>query len=143
MTPRPAKRLLGKHLLELLRRATDAQRHRNLTFAFVARPSQGLAKALRLLGRLGVIAHSQVGRPRWGGPAAPRHVTCTLRYWEGDPLVRVASTPQLLCSYHDLARRATLGAGATLLVWEGGELRTGGACLASRRGGLLVATLTA
>ena len=63
MAPRPAKRLLGKHLLALLRRAEDAQRHRHLTFAFVARPSGDLATALRLLGRLGLVTHSQAKRP--------------------------------------------------------------------------------
>lgn len=143
MAPRPAKRLLGKHLLALLRQAEDAQRHRRLTFSFVALPSTDLAKVLRLLGKLGLVAHAQAKAPCWRGPVELRHVTCTLRYWEGDPIVRVTATPGLPCSYHDLGRRATLGTGAVSLVWEGGELRTARACLEERRGGLLVATLTA
>jgi hypothetical protein len=143
MAPRPAKRLLGKHSVALLRRAQDAQRHHHLTFTFVAAPSSDLTRALRLLVRLGLVAHVRAATPRGGGPRVPRPITCTLRYWEGEPLVGVMSTPMRICSYHDLARRAKLGTGAALLLWVEGELVTARDCLERRRGGLLVATLTA
>ena len=143
MAPRPAKRLLGKHSVALLRRAQDAQRHHHLTFSFVAAPSQDLTRALRLLVRLGLVAHVRATAPQGVGPRALRHVTCTLRYWEGEPLVGVMATPMRVCSYHDLSRRAKLGTGVVLMLWVDGELVTARDCLERRRGGLLVATLTA
>lgn len=143
MVPHPTQRLLGKHSVALLRRAQDAQRHRYLTFTFVAAPSQDLARALRLLVRLGLVAHVRAAVPYGGGASSPRPVTCTLRYWEGEPLVGVVTTPMRLCSYHDLTRRVKLGTGVVLLVWVDGRLRTAHDCIANRMGGLLVATLTA
>ena len=143
MAPRPAKRLLGKHSVAILRRAQDAQRHHHLTFSFVAVPSRDLTRALRLLVRLGLVAHVRAMAPRGVGPLAPRHVTCTLRYWEGEPLVGVMATPMRICSYHDLTRRTKLGTGLVLLLWVQGALVTARDCLARRQGGLLVATLAA
>jgi hypothetical protein len=80
MVPRPAKRLLGKHAVALIRRSQDAQRHHHLTFSFAASPSQDLTRALRLLVRLGLVAHVRAAAPQGAGPRALRHVTCTLRY---------------------------------------------------------------
>lgn len=143
MAVRPAERLVGKYSLGLFRRAQDAQRHHNLTFTFVARPSKDLKTALRLLCRVGLIAHVRAVAPDGGRVGAPRRIICTLRYLEGEPLVRVTASPGERCSYHDLARRAQLGSGAILLVWAEGALQTAPSRLATRGGGLLVASLTA
>ena len=143
MLARATRRANGKYTLGLLKMAQDAQRHHRITFTFVARPTADLRRALAVLGRLGLVAHVQVRPPRRPLPTEPRMITCALRYWEGQPLVGVVTTPRRPCSYHDLARREQLGGGGALLLWSQGRLRTARECVAARAGGLVVAVLTA
>lgn len=130
----------GKYTLSLLKRAQDAHRHHNLNFTFYAMPTEDLRDAISALTRLGLLGHTK-GRRRDRRRA--RLVTCTLRYFEGEPLIGVATTPLVPCSYHDLKRRAELGRGMGLLLWSDGQLKTGVECLNERVGGLLIATLGA
>jgi hypothetical protein len=138
-------RVLGVRTLALLKRAQDAQRHHHLVFSFRATPTPDVCTALRALTRLGVIAHTR-GRPARTRPGseAPRSIiSCTLRYWEGRPLVTVVTTPVRACSYRALTRRTKEGSGVGLLFWAQGRLMTGRECLQRRIGGLLLATLCA
>ena len=143
MLARAARHTNGKFALSLLKMAQDAQRHHRVTFTFVARPSADLRTTLAQLGRLGLVSHVQVRPPRRPLPTEPREITCALRYWEGQPLVGVITTPRRPCSYHDLARRESLGGGGLLLLWSQGRLKTARECLAARAGGLVVAVLAA
>lgn len=133
----------GKYALSILKLAQDAQRHHQITFSFMARPSADLRRTLAHMQRLGLVAHVGATAPRRPIPTEARKITCTLRYWEGQPLVGVITTPRRPCSYHDLARRYRLGGGGGLLLWSQGQLRTARECLEARAGGLIVAVLAA
>lgn len=140
MPIRSRNRGQGKYTLSLLKRAQDAQRHHNLSFTFYALVTKDLQDAISALTRLGLLGHT---KGRRGARGRPHFITCTLRYFEGEPLTGVATTPMVRCSYHDLKRRAALGGGGGLLLWADGKLRTGHECLGARRGGLLIAALSA
>jgi len=140
MVIRSRNRGQGKYTLSLLKRAQDAQRHHNLSFSFNALVTKDLQDAIRALTRLGLLGHT---KGRRHAQRSARRITCSLRYFEGEPLVGVSTTPLIRCSYHDLKRRSELGSGAGLLLWVNGKLRTGAECLAEREGGLLIATLAA
>jgi hypothetical protein len=140
MPAQRSKISLGHYALALLRQAQDAQRHHHLTFSFRGRVTPDTLAVLRSMSRLGLIGHVR-GRRLEG---SDQHLlTCTLRYWEGEPLVSVVTAPLRVVSYHDLKRRAKLGGGLALLLWADGGLRTASACVEQRRGGILLATLCA
>lgn len=67
--------------------------------------------------------------------------TCTLRYWEGQPVLHVSSHPKVICSYSALKRRYSHGGGSQHILWSRGRLKLADLCLKQREGGYLCATL--
>jgi hypothetical protein len=132
----------GGYTLGLFRRAQDAQRHRQLTFTFRAANSLDLRRALAMLVRIGVVGHVSSYRFPDSLGRSPREITCTLRYWDGEPLIGVAVGPMRQVSYHDLLRRIELGGGYGMLLWSDGRLKTVKECLAARAGGLTLAIIS-
>ena len=121
-----------------------AQRGHYLQKKATLTPSLLTKKVVLCLLNTGLVLHYYPSRADGNNRGTRKTNFCfILRYWEGQPLASVGSTPRITCSHQSLRRRFKHGGGVNFLVWAKGKLLTSKECLELGIGGHICMAIVA